>query len=86
MIAPLVPVIMMGGGILAGVGSILPGLARVVAFGVWVPATVFVKIVEVMSQVPWAQVEIKGLPWWWAIGYYLVLGAVIARRSERLAQ
>ena len=86
MIAPLVPVIMVGGGMLAVVGSVWLGLARVAAVLVWVPATVFIKIVEVMARVPGAQVPVRGLPWWWAIGYYLLLGAVIARRSERSAQ
>lgn len=81
LIAPLVPVIMAGGGMVAIAGSVWIGLAQAIGWLVWVPATVFVKIVEVTARVPWAQVPIEGLPWWWAIGYYLVLGAVLLRKN-----
>lgn len=74
LIAPLVPVIMAGGGLTLILG-------RLVSWLVWVPATVFVKVVEVMARVPWAQVPIEGLPWWWAIGYYLLLVSILARRK-----
>jgi competence protein ComEC len=75
-VAPLVPIIMVGGGLILVLGPIGGWL-------VWVPATVFVKIVEVMGRVPWAQVEIRGLPWWWAVGYYLLLGAIVASRRNK---
>ncbi|OGY17424.1 MAG: hypothetical protein A2784_03360 [Candidatus Chisholmbacteria bacterium RIFCSPHIGHO2_01_FULL_48_12] len=81
LVAPLVPVIMVGGGLTAVAGSMWIGLARGFGLLVWVPATAFVRVVEVMGRVPWAQVEIKGLPWWWAVGYYLVLGALLTRKK-----
>ena len=79
MIAPLVPIIMVGGGLIVVLGSVWIGLAQVVAGLVWVPATVLVKIIELFGQMPLAAVEVKGLPWWWAVGYYLVLLALVTR-------
>ncbi len=80
LIAPLVPVIMVGGGLVALVGGVVEGLAKVISWGVWVPLTLFVMVVRLLARVPGAMVMMEWWPWWGAVGYYLVLAALLLRR------
>lgn len=82
MVAPLVPVIMVGGGVVAITGLVSGILARIVAVGVWVPATIFVELVEGAARLSVASLELKNVPWWWAVGYYLLLVAMLTRREN----
>ncbi len=79
LVAPLVPVIMMGGGLVVGLGLVNSGLGQIAAWGVWVPLTVLVKIVEWFARMPGAMVTVEKLPWWWAVGYYFVLVSLLVK-------
>lgn len=72
-IALLVPVIMAMGGLLAIVALISEGMAFVVSLLVWVPLTLFVKIVYWFDGLNFGVKSFEKIYWWWVLVYYLII-------------
>jgi competence protein ComEC len=83
LVLPTIPFIMSLGGILAFLGLIIRPLAQVLAWFIWLFLAYFVKIVDWFSGWSWTSLEIGKLSFWWALGYYLVLGVIILKFNER---
>jgi competence protein ComEC len=74
----LIPVSMGMGGILAVISFVSLGLAQLFALTLWVPLTFFVSVVNWFERLPFGIFTVKSLSWKWAVGYYLVLGLLVA--------
>jgi len=82
LVAPVVPVLMAWGGLIAGVGFVSEGLARVVSWGAWVFLEYFVKVVEAFGK--WFDlIEVGKVSILWVMGFYLVLSWGIWRLRMR---
>ena len=76
LVAPVVPVLMVWGGLVAVVGLVWRGLAQIVAWGAWVFLTYFVWVVEAFGR--WfGAVEVGRVSPFWVMGYYLILSWLI---------
>jgi len=80
---PLIPFLMVLGGVVAVTSLVWQELAFVGALLSWVPLTVFVSVVSWFDRLPFGVFQISALSWWWAIGYYLVLGYLVWRQSQK---
>ena len=69
----LVPVIMGFGGLLAGVGFLWLGLARVVALLVWVPLEAFVEVVNWFDSLALHPIRVSTHTAWWVAAYYALM-------------
>ena len=83
LVLPTIPFIMSLGGILAALSLVVKPLAQLLAWFVWLFLVWFVKIVEGFASLSWASFEIGKLSFWWALGYYFVLGIIIFKLNER---
>ena len=83
LVLPTIPFIMSLGGILAALSLVVKPLAQLLAWFVWLFLVWFVKIVEGFASLSWVSFEIGKLSFWWAFGYYFVLGVIIFKLNER---
>ena len=79
LIVPFLPALMISGLVLTFTGLIWLGLAKIIAWLVWLLLTFIVKIIEYLSQIPLASYSIQSFSWVYLIGYYLVLVIVIKK-------
>jgi len=79
---PVVPLIMFFGLIIGIFGFIWQPLALIASWFAWVPLTYFIKVIEWFGSLPWVSLEMGKISFWWAMGYYLVLGIIIFRKSQ----
>ncbi|MGB9707005.1 MAG: ComEC/Rec2 family competence protein, partial [Microgenomates group bacterium] len=82
LVLPAVPLIMVLGLITGIFGLLWQPAGQIASLFAWVPLTYFVKIVEWFGNLPWASAEIGRIPFWWVVGYYLVLGIMFIRRPK----
>jgi len=75
LVLPAVPLIMSLGAMTVVAGQILAWLT-------WVPLTYFVKIIELFSRLPWISFSVGKISFFWAVGYYFILGLWILRRQK----
>jgi len=73
LILPLIPLIMFSGFGVVLISFVLPALAEVFARAVWTALHFEIKAIEMLSQISWASIEIKGVGLAWLIGYYVFL-------------
>lgn len=78
LVLPVTPLIMLLG-VVVSLASLVPGLAQLMAWLAWVPLTYFVGMVRLFGKLSWGMVSLSWFSWWWAIGYYLVLGIWLIR-------
>ena len=78
-----VPLIMVLGLIVILLGLFIKPLAVVLSWFVWLLLTFFVKVIELFGSFSWVSWEIKKPSFYWAVGYYLVLGYLLWRKHER---
>lgn len=79
LVLPLIPILMNLGGIVALFGLVSRLIARVLAWLLWLPLTYFVKLIEWFGNLPWISLQIKGLSFWWGVGYYFVVAIILCR-------
>jgi competence protein ComEC len=79
----LVPIIMGMGVVLAGVGWLNIGLAKVAGWLVYVPLSWMVRTIEWFGKQGWISWQVDKIDWWWGLGYYLVLGMIWLRIKMR---
>ena len=72
-ILPLIPLIMFSGFGVVLISFIFPALAKVFASAVWTALHFEIKVVELLSQISWASIEIKHISIAWLFGYYVFL-------------
>lgn len=77
LVLPLIPLLMNLGGIIALSGFLSKLLAQVLAWLLWLPLTYFVKLIEGFGRLSWVNFQIKGLFFWWGIGYYFALAIIL---------
>jgi len=82
LVLPVIPIIMILGAITALFGLVWQPLAQIASWFAWVPLTYFIKIVEWFGSLPWVSFEVGKISFWWAIGYYLILGAIFFQKSK----
>lgn len=78
----LIPVLTVGGAVVALVALIWLPLSKLIAPLIYIPAKTFVTIVELSAEVPFAQVEMPRLPTFiWVIYYLTLITIVVANRD-----
>lgn len=77
LVLPLIPLLMNLGGIMVLSGFVSKLIAQVLAWLLWLPLTYFVKLIEGFGSLSWISLQIKGLSFWWGIGYYFVLAVLL---------
>ncbi len=85
LIALVVPVIMIWGGVVAIAGSLWLPLGQIISWGAWVFLEYFVLVVEVFSKM-FGSIQMKQVSLWWIIGYYFIITWLfwqLKRKSER---
>jgi len=80
LVLPIIPLIMILGGIIALSGLLWQSAAQIASWFAWVPLTYFIKVVEWFGNLPWTSFEVGKIPFWWGIGYYLVLGIIFFQK------
>ena len=75
----LVPVIMGLGAILGLGGMIWPSGGQMIGWLVYGPLTMMVRVIEWFGVQEWMSWQAEGVSWWWGLGYYLVLGVLLAK-------
>lgn len=79
LILPIIPFIMLIGFIGGMVGFVWLSLAKFFGFITWALLSYEIKVIEFLSNVPLASIEIKATHWGWVIFYYALVGAVYYR-------
>ena len=84
LVLPLIPFTMLIGFVSGIISMIYSPLAEFLAWPAWLLLMYEIKIVEWLSKIPYADVEILGLHWLWMVLYYIILIIilVIVRRLE----
>ena len=77
LILPAIPYIMLSGFGVVLLGFVFVPVAKLLSLIVWTALHLEIKVIELLSEIPWASVEIKGLSWVWLVGYYVFLGLFI---------
>lgn len=77
LVLPLIPLLMNLGGIMALFGFVSKSLTQVLAWLLWLPLTYFVKLIEWFGSLSWISFQIKGLSFWWGVGYYFVIAIIL---------
>ncbi len=80
----LVPLITVGGALVGLMALVWLPLGRLVAPLIYVPAKLFVTIVELSAKAPFAQIEIPQLPVFVWLAYYLVLVYIVIRCPKKI--
>jgi len=80
----LVPVITISGAVVAFAALTCPPLGKLFAPLVFVPAKLFVTIVKLSAQIPFAQIAVTKIPVLIWAGYYLVLALIVVRCRKNL--
>jgi len=83
LVLPVVPLIMNLGAISVFLGLLIKPLGQVFAWLTGVLLTYFVEVINLFSRLSWVSLKISPLSFWWGMGYYFVLGAVIFRLRSR---
>ncbi|OGV91981.1 hypothetical protein A3A66_04635 [Microgenomates group bacterium RIFCSPLOWO2_01_FULL_46_13] len=83
MVLWLIPPLMFLGAVLAAAGLIWLPLAKLVALLTWPLLELFVQVINLWSQTPFALIKISGLSWLFAAGYYFLLLDVIWLTSRK---
>ena len=83
LVLPLVPLLMYLGGMMVLFGFLIRPVAQVLGWLLWLPLSYFIGLIRLFASVPWVNLEIGGLSWWWAGGYYFVLGAILWQSYRR---
>lgn len=78
----MVPPIMAMGGIILGAGLIWSGLGMVASWLLWPMLLTFVWVVETFARLPYASVELAGVPWVLGVGWWMLLVAWWARSAR----
>jgi ComEC/Rec2-related protein len=71
----LVPPIMVLGGASAILSFIWAPLGQIAVWLAWPLLYTFVVLVEGFGQISWALLTVRGLSWWWGIGWWCLLAA-----------
>jgi len=74
LVLPVIPIIMILGGITAFLGLVWQPLAQIASWFAWVLLTYFIKVVDWFGKLPWVSFEVGKISFWWAVWYYLLLG------------
>ena len=69
----LVPIIMVLGAVLAGLGLVWLPLGQLVGWVTYGPLRLMVSIIKWFGSFSWMSWQIEGVGWWWGWGYYFVL-------------
>ena len=73
LILPLIPFTMLIGFVSGIIGLIWIPLAEFLAWPAWLFLMYEIKVVELLSKIPYADIEISGIHWAWMILYYILL-------------
>jgi competence protein ComEC len=82
LVLPVIPLAMILGGLTVVLGW-LPFLAQILARLAWVPLTYLVKVVDWFASLPLASFTLERLPYYWVVGYYLVIILWCLRTEKR---
>jgi len=77
LVLPLIPLLMNLGGIVVLFGLVSRLIAQLLGWLLWLPLTYFVKLIEFFGGLGWINFNIDRLSFWWALGYYFVLGMIL---------
>ncbi len=83
LVLPVQPLILLPGAFLALVSLPAPGLARLLAYALWLPLRWCTLVARTLSALPWASFSIPRLPEWAAWLFYGALLLVIVARPLR---
>lgn len=78
LVAPVVPVLMVWGGIILVLGFLWSGLGQLASWGVWVFLEYFVGVVEWFGE-RFEALRLDRVSLWWVAGYYLILMGLVWR-------
>jgi len=84
LVLPVVPLIMILGGITALFVLVWQPLAQIASWFAWVPLTYFIKVVDWFGKLPWVSFKVGKISFWWGIGYYLILGIIILNPKSKI--
>jgi competence protein ComEC len=82
LIVPLLPYIMVSGFIFGLIGMIFHPLGWILSWPCWLLLTYLTRAVDFFSQISWASLTLE-ISWVWLIIFYLILGLIIWRLSEK---
>lgn len=77
LVLPLIPLLMNLGGVVVLFGLVSRPIAQVLSWLLWLPLTYFVRLIEFFGGLGWINFDIDRLSFWWALGYYFVLGMIL---------
>jgi competence protein ComEC len=83
LILPVVPLSMLLVFLAALSGFVFAPLSMVLAWLAFVPLTYEIKIIHILSQFPWASIEMKKFGVWWIIIYYSILAGGICLLGKK---
>ncbi len=83
LIFSLVPILTIGGAVVALLALVWLSLGQILAPLLYIPAKLFVTIVELSAKLPLAQIEIPKMPVFLWVGYYLGLVATVVANSKK---
>ena len=84
LIVPVLPLVM-GLGFIFGITAIIfQPLGWILSWPVWLFLTYITKIVETVSQIPWASLTFENVHWAWLILAYLFLGCIAWMLKRKL--
>ena len=73
----IIPICMLLGFVGALAGVIYLPLGKILALPAWLCLSYVIWIVQSLAKWQYASVEIRGLPWWGMIGFYVILAGLI---------
>lgn len=77
LIAPLVPLATIVSLLLGGAAIAWSGLPTFFAYPAWLLLAPIIAIIEFFGRFSFASFRFNPWPWWWAVGYYIILAIMI---------
>jgi competence protein ComEC len=82
LIVPTISFVTISGFIFSLSGLVFYPLGQILSWPAWFLLTYITKVIDFSSKIPFATLEIKDIPWFWLVVFYLILIFFIWRRQE----